>query len=112
VARVLLGDFGAIARLGLREFLDEDGVDVVAENSPFEDVLGRLNQVRPDVVLVDLDTEGGIEVAARISTTYPAVKVIACSSEEPTMLVFPPFHHGEFYNSDLSPQLLMEAIKR
>ncbi|MDQ3986710.1 MAG: response regulator [Actinomycetota bacterium] len=112
MARVLLGDFGAIARLGLREFLEEDGVDIVAEDSKSENVLQRLNEARPDVVVVDLDDEGGLEVASRIASAYPAVKVIACSSEKPMMVVFPAFHHGEFFDSDLSPELLMEAIRK
>jgi two-component system, response regulator PdtaR len=111
VPRVLIGDFGAIARLGLREFLDEEGFEVVAEERVPGEIVERLTEFRPDVVVIDLDTDGGLDVAFRIASTFPAVKVIACSSEEPTMRVYPPFHHGESYVSELTPRLLAETVR-
>ena len=109
--RVLIGDFGAIARMGLREFLDKEGFTVVAEAGGTQTVLDQLTQLRPDVVVVDLDADEGVDVAAHIASQFPAVKVIACSSDQPTMRVFPPFHHGESYVSELSPELLAEAVR-
>lgn len=109
--RVLIGDFGAIARLGLREFLDEEGIDVVAEEVAPAEIVERLTEVRPDVVVVDLDTDGGLDAATRIASSFPSVKVIACSSEEPTMRIFPPFHHGESYVSELTPSLLAQTVR-
>ncbi len=111
--RVLIGEFGAIARLGLREFLDDEGFDVVAEEGAGEisGIIERLTVTRPDVVVVDLDDEAGLDVAERIASSFPAMKVIACSSKEPTMRVFPPFHHGESYSSQLSRSLLAEAVR-
>ena len=109
--RVLIGDFGAIARLGLRDFLDEQGFDVVAEDSGAERILDRLTEFRPDVVVVDLDAPEGPQLATRIASNFPAVKVIACSSEEPTMQIYPPFHRGESYVSELTPSLLAETVR-
>jgi DNA-binding NarL/FixJ family response regulator len=110
VARVLIGDFGAIARLGLREFLSEQGFDIVAEEGEEEQVMDLVTMVRPDVVVLDLDADDGLMTAARITSDFPAVKVIACSSEEPRMIVFPPFHNGEWYRAQLSPQVLAEIV--
>ncbi len=109
--RVMIGDFGMIARMGLRELLDEQGIEVVAETGGQGGIITRLSEVRPDVVLLDLDDPGSNAVAQRISSTFPAIKVIACSSEEPVMRVFPPFHHGESYDSELSAALLALALK-
>lgn len=111
MSRVLIGGFGAIARLGLREVLDEEGFDVVAEEGTRDELLDLLTALRPDVVLLDLDTESSVEFAGRICTDFPAVKVIACSPEESTMRVFPPFHHGESYVSDLDPIALAETVR-
>lgn len=111
MSRVLIGGFGAIARLGLREVLDEEGFDVVAEQGAPGELLDLLTRVRPDVVLLDLDTESSMEFAGRISTDFPAVKIIACSAEESTMRVFPPFHHGESYVSNLDPHALAETVR-
>ena len=109
--RVLIGDFGAIARLGLREFLDEEGFEVVAEERLPGEILERLTEFRPDVVVLDLDTDGEADVAGLIAANFPAVKVIACSSEEPRMRIYPPFHHGESYLSELTPRLLADTVR-
>ena len=110
--RVVIGDFGAIARLGLREFLDQEGIEVVAEGETGStDILELLTEVRPDVVVLDLDDGDGLDAATAIASAFPAVKIIACSSQEPTMRVFPPFHHGESYESELTPSLLAQTVR-
>jgi len=109
VPRVLIGDFGSVLRLGLKDLLDEEGLDVVAESSVSLGTLDRLIESLPDIVVVDLDAGG--ELAARIAHDFPAVKVIACSSVEPLMRVFPPFHRGESYVSELDPESFVAAIR-
>lgn len=108
--RVLIGQFGTVARLGLRELLDGQGIEVVAEAESAEEILTGLNEVRPDVVVLDLDDERVIDLAGEITSEFPAIKVIACSCEEPVMRVFPPFHHGESYASKLSADALARAL--
>jgi DNA-binding NarL/FixJ family response regulator len=110
VARVLMGDFGAIVRLGLWDIL-EDGGDLVTEETATSQVLDRLVATVPDVVVLDLDTAGVEQLARRIAVEFPAVKVIACSSVHPSMKIFPPFHHGESYVESLDPTRLVEAIR-
>jgi DNA-binding NarL/FixJ family response regulator len=107
--RVLIGRFGSVARMGLRELLDGQGIEVVAEAGS-EGIVSCVNEVRPDVVVLDLDDEEALGTAEEITAEFPAIKVIACSSEEPVMRVFPPFHHGESYASKLSAALLALAL--
>ena len=108
--RVLIGQFGTVARMGLRELLDGHGIEVVAEAEYDEGIVSYVSEVRPDVVLIDLDDEEALEMAEEITSEFPAIKVIACSCEEPVMRVFPPFHHGESYGSKLSAALLALAL--
>jgi DNA-binding NarL/FixJ family response regulator len=108
--RVLIGQFGSVARMGLRELLDGQGIEVVAEAESAEEILLCVNEVRPDVVVLDLDAEEALSTAEEITSEFPAIKVIACSCEEPVMRVFPPFHHGESYASKLSADLLALAL--
>jgi len=108
--RVLIGQFGSVARMGLRELLDGQGIEVVAEAEWDAGIVTYVNEVRPDVVLIDLDDELALEMASEITSEFPAIKVIACSCEEPVMRVFPPFHHGESYASKLSAALLALAL--
>ena len=108
--RVLIGQFGTVARMGLRELLDGQGIEVVAEAQSAEGIVSCVSEVRPDVVVLDLDDECALETAEEITSEFPAIKVIACSCEEPVMRVFPPFHHGESYASKLSAALLALAL--
>jgi DNA-binding NarL/FixJ family response regulator len=108
--RVLIGQFGTVARMGLRDILDGQGIEVVAEAESAEVIVACVSEVRPDVVVLDLDDEGVLDLAEEITSEFPAIKVIACSCEEPVMRVFPPFHHGESYASKLSAALLALAL--
>jgi len=108
--RVLIGQFGSVARMGLRELLDGQGIEVVAEVDLAGEIVPSVSEVRPDVVVLDLDDERALGVAEEITSEFPAIKVIACSCEEPVMRVFPPFHHGESYASKLSAALLALAL--
>ena len=109
--RVLIGQFGEIARLGLHALLSAERDLELVPGSDVGGIIRSVNEVRPDVVVLDLDAEDALDVARRISSEFPAIKVIACSSEEPVMQVFPPFHHGESYCSDLTQVLLASTLK-
>jgi DNA-binding NarL/FixJ family response regulator len=111
VPRVLVSRFGAIARLGLHAFLEEEGFEVIEPECGSNHLLSRLSAERPDVVVIDLDSSGAQELARRIAASHPTIRVIACSAEYPTMRVYPPFHNGESYESDLSSALLAEAVR-
>lgn len=107
--RVLVGDFGGITRLGLREFLREEGVEIVAELNAGDEILEQIAEMQPDVVILDMEGEGR-ELAAPIAAGFPNTKVIACSSDYPVMRIFPRFHHGESYRLELSRDRLVEAV--
>lgn len=125
VNRVVIGDFGAVARMGLLDILADEGLEVVGRaespESPggtgerdrpgSEGIVRLVNEVRPDVVVLDLDGESALEEAVQITSAFPAIKVVACSSEEPVMQVFPPFHHGESYLSQLTRAHLAQALQ-
>jgi DNA-binding NarL/FixJ family response regulator len=108
VPRVLIVDFGAIARRGLLGFLDDAGVDVVTASSR-DHVTTRLREINADVVLLNLDAAGAGAQAQEIADTFPQLKVIACSSERPTMLVLPP-HGAGSYTSPLTSARLREEV--
>lgn len=110
--RVLIGDFGPIVRIGLRELLETNRLEVVADRQPpLSGVIARVTDARPDVVILNLDEPDTPVIAERISTTFPAIKVISCSPDEPVMRVFPAFHHGESYEADMSLGALAAAIQ-
>ena len=108
MTRVLMGDFSALHRLGLEDILRVDGIELVEAGA---DVLTRLLEALPDVIVLDLDEGATTGLVQQIVHRFPAVKVVACSSRHPMMRVFPPLHYGEFYESDLDPALLASVVQ-
>jgi DNA-binding NarL/FixJ family response regulator len=109
VVRVLLGQFGGIFRVGLADLLRESGCDVLPDSPGPLALIDRVVSEAPAVVVIDLDGHDSEETARLLATRFPAMTVIACSSLETTMRIYPPFHGGESYLSKLSPDLLVRA---
>lgn len=67
--RVVVAEDEAIIRMDLRELLQEEGYDVVAESGRGDEALALVQQHRPDVALLDIKMPGldGISVARRIN---------------------------------------------
>ncbi|MGK3944408.1 response regulator transcription factor [Streptomyces caeruleatus] len=60
--RLLLCDDHAVVRAGLRALLSSaDGIDVVGEAATGEEALAMAAHLRPDVVLMDLQLDGGMD---------------------------------------------------
>jgi DNA-binding NarL/FixJ family response regulator len=80
--RVLLVDDHALFRAGLRALLQSiDGVQVVAEAGNGPDAIQLVERDRPNLVLMDIAIPGlsGLEAAARITKSWPQVRVIILS---------------------------------
>ena len=109
VVRVLLGQFGGIFRVGLADLLREAGCDVLPDGPADGAFVDQVVSEAPAVVVLDLDGDGTDDTARLLTERFPAMTVIACSSVELTMRIYPPFHGGESYLSKLSPDLLVRA---
>jgi CheY-like chemotaxis protein len=109
MTRVLVGPFRALVRAGLDDLLRHPGLQVVHADAG--ELEAKLLAELPDVVLLDLDAPGARETARRISTDFPALTVVACSSVDPTMRIYPRFHHGESYTRSLGEETsLTDAV--
>jgi len=106
--RVVIVGFWPMVRLGLQALLHDAGVVLVVE-AERGDIVEGLRVFRPHAVLLEHDDHTD-EIATAIVTDFPWVTVIACSSDRPTMRVYPPFHQGEWYRSRLTTQSLSAAI--
>jgi two-component system, NarL family, response regulator LiaR len=76
--RVLLVDDHDLFRTGLRNLLEEEGVDVVGEAAAGEDALRFVRELQPDVVVMDLNMPGmsGVEATKRIVSHAPLTRVV------------------------------------
>jgi DNA-binding NarL/FixJ family response regulator len=76
--RVMLVDDHDLFRTGLRNLLEEQGLDIVAEASEGATALRRVRELAPDVVVMDLNMPGmnGIEATREIARLAPLTRVV------------------------------------
>ena len=76
--RVLLVDDHDLFRTGLRNLLEEEGVDVVGEAAAGDDALRYVRELQPDVVVMDLNMPGmtGVEATKKIIAYAPLTRVV------------------------------------
>jgi DNA-binding NarL/FixJ family response regulator len=83
VIRVVVVDDHALHRDGTRQILDAyPDLQVVGDANSGEVALAVINQLRPDVVLMDIRLPGmnGIEVTRRLTRDLPGVRVLMVSA--------------------------------
>ena len=76
--RILVAEDESIIRLDLRESLEEEGYEVVAETARGDDAVELVERLRPDVAILDIKMPGldGIEAARRIHEGRSAAVLI------------------------------------
>src|SRR5918996_2055302 len=76
--RVLIVDDHDLFRSGLRNLLEEEGVQVVGEAAAGLEALEIVRELAPDVVVMDLNMPGmgGVEATRHISTIAPLTRVL------------------------------------
>jgi two-component system, NarL family, response regulator LiaR len=83
IIRTLLVDDHAVVRGGLRYFLSNTGdIDVVGEAADGREALAMVDELNPDVVVMDLMMPGmdGIDTTEHLHHLHPKVRVLALSS--------------------------------
>jgi DNA-binding NarL/FixJ family response regulator len=78
--RVLIVDDHALFRAGVRESLGEE-VEVVGESGEVAAAVAAIEELEPDVVLLDvhMPAGGGVEVIRRVADSRPATRFLALS---------------------------------
>ena len=114
--RTVVVDDSRLMHETLREVLEPDGFEIVATARAGSEVIPRVRDVRPDVVLLDLSLQGvdAIEVIQRLRSQHPdVVAVVLTDAEEPTDLVdVLAAGASAFISKSVDPQLLGATIRR
>jgi NarL family two-component system response regulator LiaR len=114
--RVLIVDDHQVVRQGLRTFLEiQEDVLVVGEAGDGQAAVEMVQQLRPNVVLMDLVMPrlDGISATRQVKALGTEVKVIALTSFTEDDKVFPAIQAGasSYLLKDVSPDDLVEAIR-
>ena len=76
--RVLLVDDHDLFRTGLRNLLEEQGVEIVGEASDGQEAIELTSELAPDVVVMDLNMPGmsGVDATRHVTTAAPLTRVV------------------------------------
>jgi len=115
--RVLIVDDHAVVRQGLRSLLSvHDDIQIVGEADRGSVVLGLVETLRPDVVLLDIriPPPTGIEVAHRLRRSYPDVRVIILTTYDDDIYLNDALRVGAhaYLLKDVSRKSLAESIRQ
>jgi two-component system, NarL family, invasion response regulator UvrY len=85
---VMLVDDHAVVRMGFRLLIDgAPDMRVVAEADSGEDALRRVDEAKPDVVVMDISMPGigGLEAISRLLAKEPSTRILVLSAHEDAM---------------------------
>ena len=112
--RVLLVDDHDLFRTGLRNLLEEQGVNIVAEASNGSEALHFVRELAPEVVVMDLNMPGmsGVDATRHISRDAPLTRVIVLTISDEEQDVMDAILAGAcgYLLKDASIQELMRGI--
>jgi DNA-binding NarL/FixJ family response regulator len=114
--RVLLVDDHQVVRRGLRTFLEvQDDIEVVAEAGDGREGVALAEELRPDVVLMDVKMPGGdgIEALRKLRELGNPAKVLIVTSFTEQRTVVPALRAGAsgYVYKDIDPEALAGAIR-
>ncbi|UZI32073.1 response regulator transcription factor [Streptomyces sp. CA-278952] len=114
--RVLLVDDHQVVRRGLRTFLEiQEDIEVVGEASDGAEGVARTEELRPDIVLMDIKMPGtdGIEALRRLRELDNPAKVLIVTSFTEQRTVVPALRAGAsgYVYKDVDPDALAGAIR-
>lgn len=115
VIRVMIVDDHPLVRAAIRDAITAPDLEMVAEAATAEDALVLAPQVRPDVLLVDIDLPGmdGVELVRELAPRLPATRLVmlTASREDRHLLAAIRYGAAGYLTKDLSVEGLVRGIR-
>jgi DNA-binding NarL/FixJ family response regulator len=112
--RVLLVDDHDLFRTGLRNLLEEQGVQIVGEAGTGTEAIRYVRELAPDVVVMDLNMPGisGVEATRQITSIAPLTRIVVLTISDQDSDVMDAILAGAcgYLLKDASIQELMRGI--
>lgn len=114
--RVLLVDDHPIVRAGLRALLEQAvGIEVIGETGNGEEALQLVQELTPDVLLLDMNLPGigGVDVARELSDEGNTVSILALSAHDDRLYIESVLSTGAsgYLIKGESPAAIIDAVR-
>jgi len=111
----MLVDDHALVRAAVRQALDAPDLEMTAEAASAEEALLVAPQVRPDVLLVDIDLPGmdGVSLVRELAPRLPDTRIVmlTVSRDDWHLLEAMRFGAVGYLTKDISPAALVRAVR-
>jgi two-component system chemotaxis response regulator CheY len=116
MTRVLIVDDAAFMRMMIKDILEKNGYDVVAEANNGIKAVEMYKKERPDIVTMDITMPDmdGIEAVKAIREFDPSAKIIMCSAMGQQSMVMDAIRAGakDFVVKPFQPDRVLEALSK
>lgn len=113
---ILIVDDAAFMRMMIKDILTKNGYNVVGEAENGAKALEKYNELKPDLVLMDITMPevDGIMALKNIKAADPGAMVIMCSAMGQQAMVIESITAGakDFIVKPFQPDRVLEAVKK
>lgn len=114
--RILVVDDAAFMRMMIKDILTKNGYDVVGEASDGAQAVEKFQELRPDLVTLDITMPevDGIEALKKIRAVDPGARVIMCSAMGQQAMVIDAIQAGarDFIVKPFQADRVLESIRK
>jgi DNA-binding NarL/FixJ family response regulator len=111
----MLVDDHALVRAAVRQAITAPDVEMVAEAATAEEALQLAPQVRPDVLLVDIDLPGmdGVALVRELAPRLPETRIVMLTVSSADHHLLDAMRYGArgYLTKDLTPDALLRAVR-
>jgi DNA-binding NarL/FixJ family response regulator len=112
---VMLVEDHALVRTAVRQAISTADIEVVAEAATAEAAIGPALELRPDIILLDIDLPGmsGLQFLREVKPRLPDTKVIVLtvSSAHRDLVEAVRFGAAGYLTKDLTPDALLRSVR-
>ncbi len=113
--RLLIIDDHEVVRLGLKQAFEGSEIEVCGEGESSAEALKKVNELKPDVVLLDIRMEGGdgLDALGRIKLDHPDLPILLFSAYDNPTYMARAYAWGAagYLVKNVSRETLLESVK-
>ena len=116
MTRVLVADDASFMRQMIRDIIEPEGFEVVGEASDGFEVVNKFEELRPDLVMMDIvmPARSGIDAVKTIVEKDPSATVVMCSALGQETLVMEAIQAGakDFIVKPFKPEAVLGTLRK